>query len=198
MFCKLTAPELLMLSKGLPPPLLVLPDFIDCASAGDVLVLLAAVDFACDAVDVVGGGVLMIDDIEDVCWVVESVVLFFVEAEDVAEVVDVLESVTEAVVTGFVDERIIVLVPIDFDVDIDIKGMVLTPRPVVVVTTATLHSTCIALPSLNNPMMLVSSTSADWQLLATKALTCTSPARHAFEHTEFWKSATVQPGIAAQ
>jgi hypothetical protein len=160
MFCKLAAPELFMLSKGLPPPLFVLPDFIDCASAGDVLVLLADVDFACDAADVVGGGVLLIDD-DDFCCVVESVMLCLLDAEDVAEVIDVPESVAEAVATGFVDEIAIVLVPIDFDVGIDIKGMVLAPSPVVVVTTATLHSTCIALPSLNNPMMLVSSTSAD-------------------------------------
>jgi hypothetical protein len=48
MLCKLAAPELLMLSKGLPPPLRVLPDFMDCASAGDVLVLLADVDCACE------------------------------------------------------------------------------------------------------------------------------------------------------
>jgi hypothetical protein len=195
MLCKLGAPELLMLSNGLPPPLLVLPDFIDCASAGDVLVLLADVDFACaaDADEVWGGGVLVTDDEgADVCCVVESVVLCFIDAEDVA--------VLELVEAGFVEDKAIVLIPIDIDDGIGIKGMVVAaPRPpVVVVTTATLQSICIALPSLNNPMMLVSSTSADWQLLATKALTCTNPARHAFEQTEFWKSARVQPGIVAQ
>lgn len=101
----------------------------------------------------------MLDEDDDVCRVVDSVVLCFIEA-DVADFV-VLESVISPVVTGFVEDRTMVLVPIDLDVGIDIRGMLLAPRPVVVVTTATLHSTCIALPSLNNPMMLVSSTSAD-------------------------------------
>jgi hypothetical protein len=155
-----------MLSKGLPPPLLVLPDLIDCASAGEVLVLLADVDFACEEFDVVGG--VPMDVVDEDCCVVDNVVLCFIDA-DVADA-EVLESVINPVVTGFVEERTIVLVPIDLEVGIGIRGMLLVPRPVVVVTTATLHSSCIALPSLNNPMMLVSSTSADWQLLATSAL----------------------------
>jgi hypothetical protein len=193
--CRLAAPELLMLSNGLPPPLPMLPDFIDCASAGDMLVLLAGVVCVLVAFDVVGGDVVLTNDGGD--CVVDNVALFVVDVTVEVFAVE-LESVTSPVVIGFVDDRTIVLLLIEV-VDADSGTMEILvaspPRPVVVVTTATLHSICIPFPSLNNPMMLVSSTSAVWQLLLIRALICTSPARHAFEHTEFAKSATVQPGI---
>jgi hypothetical protein len=42
--------------------------------------------------------------------------------------------------------------------------------PGVVVTTATLHSNCIACPNWNNPTILVSTTSSCAQLLLTRLL----------------------------
>lgn len=113
------------------------------------------------------------------CVVDDSVVLCFVEGEGIAELVVleldalvVLELVVLGVVAFVVDvSRAVLMLNVDCDVGIGIRGMVgLAPKPVVVVTTATLHSTCIALPSLNSPIMLVSSTSAALQLLATNAL----------------------------
>lgn len=183
-----------MLSKGLPPPLLVLPDLIDSASAGDVLVLLADVDSACDvAVALGGGGALTIGDVRgvDSDCIVDSVVLCFVGGAGVVRLVASLE------VDALVGSSVVFVVKIDCDVGIGNRGIVvLTPKPVVVVTTATLHSTCIALPSLKSPTMLVSATSAAWQLLATSALTWTNPSKQALEHTDFWKSSKVHPAIS--
>lgn len=210
MFRILAAPELLILSKGLPPPLWVLPDLIDSSSAGDVLVLLAEVDFACDVAAEGGGGVVvMIEDVEGVeagC-VVDNVVLCFAEGEGVAELVvlvlaalAVLGVAALVVVAVVVESGVVLVRNVDCNVGIgigimDMVVLAVAGNPVVVVTTATLHSNWIALPSLNSPTMLVSNTSAAWQLLATSALTCTSPARQAFEHTAFWKSSKVHPGI---
>lgn len=134
-----------MLSNGLPPPLLVLPDLIDSASAGDVLVLLAGDDSAGDVTAVVGGGgVLTIEDVGGVgagCVVVDDVVLCFVEGAGVAELVAV-KLVALVVVAFVVESSVVCVLDIDCDVGIDIRGMVvLSPKPVVVVTTATLHST---------------------------------------------------------
>lgn len=125
------------------------------------------------------GTIEAIEGIVAGCVVDDNVVLCFVEGEGIAELVVlgldtlvVLELVALDVVNFVVDvSRAVLMLNVDCDVGIGIRGMVvLAPKPVVVVTTATLHSTCIALPSLNSPIMLVSSTSAAWQLLATSAL----------------------------
>lgn len=168
---RLAAPELLILSNGLPPPLSVLPDFCDSACAGDRLVLLAAVVVVFVVFEVLGGGVLLLVDVIDDCEL-DNVELCDRDGTVLEDFEVVLESVTSPVVTGFVDDKIIVLDPIAVG-DAGIGTMVmlgLLPSPVVVVTTATLHSSCIALPILNSPMILVSSTSAVAHALATSAL----------------------------
>ena len=97
--------------------------------------------------------------------------------------------------TGTIEDNTIVLSPSDGvgDLELVFAGM----RPVVVVTTATLHSNCIASPNLNNPIRLVSSTSAFAQAFTTSAFICTRPLRHEVEQTcpLFVKSDTVHPFI---
>ena len=71
--------------------------------------------------------------------------------------------------------------------------------PGVVVTTATLHNNWIAWPSLNSPIILVSTTSSSAHAIGTALFTCTRPARHEVVHTcaELVKSSKEQPGILA-
>jgi hypothetical protein len=198
----LIAPELLMLSNGLPPPLPTLPERCDSASAGVRLVLLAELVTVFDDVsttiavldaevfDVVGGGTATVDFFE-----VTIVVLVGNDAT--------LESVSIPLVAVGNDESIIVLDPIKAVLLIEIVTGTLAlgfASPVVVVTTATLHSNCIAWPILKRPIMLVSSTSASAHAVPTSAFICTKPAKQLFEQVcaEFVKSFTVQPGIVVR
>lgn len=100
-----------------------------------------------------------------------------------------LVSVMSPLVTGVIDVRIMVLVPMA------VVGAAVTP--VVVVTTATLHSSWMAFPSRNSPTILVSATSSSEQSPFTNALIWTRPFKHLFEHicAVFVKSLTLQPGI---
>jgi len=136
---KPAAPELLVLSKGLPPPLLSPPDFCDCACPGEPLVLvlmLAVVLVPFVAAEV---STRMPLDEAGVCEV--TIVVFTLEVPNlvVDGFIGTLVSVNRPVVTGTVDDRTMVLCPID-----SVGPIVAGPPsacPVVVVTTATLHST---------------------------------------------------------
>lgn len=186
----LVALELLILSNGLPPPLPTFPpSFCVWAPPCAVLVLLVTVDVSTrmpfvdvGVFEVVSGVVLCRTD-------VRSVLVGFPGT---------FVSVRTPLVTGVAEERTIVLCPIDAVID-TVVGLPPTPppSPVVVVTTSTLHSSWIALPNLNRPIMLVSSTSAVAQAVLTSAFIWTSPAKHPLEHVccELLKSDTVQPGI---
>jgi hypothetical protein len=150
--CKLVALELSMLSKGLPPPLPTFPDSCDCAPAGELLVLLVAVDAVLDDVSILMLFEVADDSCDDRdvgaefdCVVVGSVLL---------GLVFMLVSVNNPLVTGVSEDRTMVLCPMVWDgvPVIDIVTVSRPPpapavRPVVVVTTATLHSNWIALPS---------------------------------------------------
>jgi hypothetical protein len=184
--------ELLMLSNGLPPPLPTFPERCDCSSAGVRLVLLVSLATVFDDVS----ATITVVDAEDFdafdvvdC---EVVAVDFVDTRSVLlGLVGALESVSIPVVAVGNDERTIVLCPIDAVLLMDIViGPAPGISPVVVVTTATLHSNCIALPIWNRPIMLVSSTSAVAQAVVTSAFICTKPDKHIFEHVccEFVKS----------
>jgi hypothetical protein len=112
----LVAPELLMLSNGLPPPLPTLPERCDSASAGETLVLLVELATVFEDVsttipvvvllvgtgifDVVGGGDATLD-----CLEVRSVVLL--------GIIGILESVSIPDVTVGNEESIMVLLPME-------------------------------------------------------------------------------------
>jgi hypothetical protein len=184
--------ELLILSNGLPPPLPTFPERCDCSSAGVRLVLLVALatvfDDVSTTIPVDDGNVF---DVIDVMGI-EVVAVDLVDTRSVLlGLPSALESVSIPVVTVGNDERTIVLCPIDGVLLIDIvTGPAPGVSPVVVVTTTTLHSNCIAFPIWNRPIMLVSSTSAVAQAIVTSALICTKPPKHILEHVcaEFVKS----------
>lgn len=131
------------------------------------------------------GGVDVVSSIVVVC--VRSVVL---------GVFETLESVIIPVDTGVAKDSTIILCPIDAVCVMDIEYVIPTPtppvgaNPVVVVTTSTLHSSCIAFPISNSLTLLVASISVSLHTVLTSAFTSTSRAKHFVEHTryEFVKS----------
>jgi hypothetical protein len=199
----LMASELSMLSNGLPPPLPTLPDRCDSAAAG-----LKVVDDGGDFVDVLDGffdeeggatGVFPIMPSEAEgngrCNDVDDEEKMDVSGTDACKALLVVATI--ALVVGEVMTMVIVLEK-DCGLFVGINPPVPVPvTPVVVVTTATLHNNCIACPSKNNPMILVSSTSSIEHFWFTSALICTSPFKHEFEQVcaAFVKSFTLQPGI---
>lgn len=163
--------ELLVSSKGLPPPLWVFPPlFSACAEDEDLVdeeVLLFELAEVED-LEVGGGAPTGTVVIELVCEGGDG---------DMDGAIGIVVSVMMLFDGATTEESCIVLWPMDW-----LAGVVGRAPPVVVVTTATLQRSWMPLPCWKRPMMDVSETSSFWQELWTSELIWMRPCRQLLLH----------------